>query len=252
MKFPNQYIQGDITKNFGISRKFYLTYLLISKYRSYEGYSWITIKKVLEFYGVPSYKRRTKAFDEVLDVLRYMINSGMILIEQKLDDVSFDAGIEIKICPERFYPAKDFSKITYEQFDAILKASGEINIETVLMVFLYVLSYIGSGKPILTGTCTKQGQHLPMAFYRSINHMAEDLSISKPTIRQCFQVFTDGKLISPPLLIKAELDPEQKQKFLLSSRIPNIYVLNTDDAESEIFGAINYISKVYSKNSMKG
>ena len=48
-RFPNEYIQGDIKTKFGVSRKFYITYILIDKYRSYEDYSWITIRKVLEF-----------------------------------------------------------------------------------------------------------------------------------------------------------------------------------------------------------
>ena len=32
-------------------RNFYITYILIDKYRSYEDYSWITIRKVLDFYA---------------------------------------------------------------------------------------------------------------------------------------------------------------------------------------------------------
>ena len=50
-RFPNEYIQGNIKTKFGVSRKFYITYILIDKYRSYEDYSWITIRKILDFYG---------------------------------------------------------------------------------------------------------------------------------------------------------------------------------------------------------
>ncbi len=48
-RFPNQYIQCNIKKQFGISRKFYITYILIDKYRSYEDYSWVTIRKNFKF-----------------------------------------------------------------------------------------------------------------------------------------------------------------------------------------------------------
>ena len=73
-RFPNKYIQGNIKTQFGVSRKFYITYILIDKYRSYEDYSWITIRKVLEFYGYKTTKHKPKAFYEILDVLEYMIN----------------------------------------------------------------------------------------------------------------------------------------------------------------------------------
>lgn len=35
-RFPNNYIQGNIKTKYGVSRKFYITYILIDKYRSYE------------------------------------------------------------------------------------------------------------------------------------------------------------------------------------------------------------------------
>ena len=96
-RFPNKYIQGNIKKEFGVSRKFYITYILIDKYRSYEDYSWITIRKVLDFYGYKTKKNKPKAVYEILDVLEYMINNKMIEVKQDLDSLSYDTGIEIKI-----------------------------------------------------------------------------------------------------------------------------------------------------------
>ena len=57
-RFPNIYIQGNIKKQFGISRKFYITYILIDRYRSIEDFSWITIRKILNFYGYDSLAAR--------------------------------------------------------------------------------------------------------------------------------------------------------------------------------------------------
>ena len=85
--FPNDYIQGNIKTKYGISRKFYITYILIDRYRSYEDYSWITIRKVMEFYGYKTTKHKPKAFHEILDVLEYMINNKMIEVKQSLDSV---------------------------------------------------------------------------------------------------------------------------------------------------------------------
>ena len=84
-RFPNAYIQGNIKTKYGVSRKFYITYILIDKYRSYEDYSWITLRKVLDFYGYKTHKRRPKAVQEILDVLEYMINNKMIEVKQDLE-----------------------------------------------------------------------------------------------------------------------------------------------------------------------
>ena len=67
-RFPNKYIQGNIQKQFGVSRKFYITYILIDRYRSIEDFSWITIRKVLNFYGYKTTRHKPKAFKEILDV----------------------------------------------------------------------------------------------------------------------------------------------------------------------------------------
>ena len=71
-RFPNEYIQGNIKTKFGVSRKFYITYILIDKYRSYEDYSWITIREIMNFYGYKTHRNKPKAFKEILDVLEYI------------------------------------------------------------------------------------------------------------------------------------------------------------------------------------
>ena len=101
-RFPNEYIRCNIKKDYGVSRKFYITYILIDKYRSYENYSWITIRKILNFFGYKTNKNKRKAVYEILDVLEYMINNKMIKVSQDLDSLSYDTGIEIEIIPENF------------------------------------------------------------------------------------------------------------------------------------------------------
>lgn len=96
-KFPNDYIQGDIRSKYGVSRKFYITYILIDRYRCYEDYSWITIRKVMEFYGYKTTKHKPKVFHEILDVLEYMINNHMIEIKQTwtLSDMTRESKLKL-------------------------------------------------------------------------------------------------------------------------------------------------------------
>ena len=249
-RFPNDYIQGNIKIKYGVSRKFYIIYILIDKYRSYEDYSWITIRKVLEFYGYKTTKHKPKAFHEILDVLEYMTNNKMIEIKQDLDSVGYDTGIEIKIISENFDPCKDFSKLTSSQYDFIMMNESSINRENILVAFLYINSYIyirqrdNNGNELLS-----KPQDKPEAFFRSIDSMSKDLSMSKDTINQCIQYLTSSIGDKKPLLIKKEVGSVQSDPKKPPQNVPNIYVLNNERCEQEIKWAIEKMLEIYKVDS---
>ena len=244
-RFPNSYIQGNIKTKYGVSRKFYITYILIDKYRSYEDYSWITVRKVMEFYGYKTTKHKPKTFHEILDVLEYMINNKMIEIDQDLDSVNYDTGIEIKIIPDNFDSADNFSKITSSQLDFIMMSESCINKENILMAFLYINSYIyirpkNGSEEIMYNPETK-----PEAFWRSIDSMSKELSMSKDTINQCIQYLTSFIGDKKPLLIKKEVGSIQPDPKKPPQNVPNIYVLNKEGYEQEIKWAISKMLEIY-------
>lgn len=244
-RFPNEYIQGNIKTKFGISRKFYITYILIDKYRSYEDYSWITIRKILDFYGYKTKKNKPKAVYEILDVLEYMINSRMIEVKQDLDSLAYDTGIEIKIISENFdYPDK-FVKLTSSQLDAIMMADSSLNRENILMAFLYINSYIGCRSKNDDGSEYDNAKDNPEAFYRSIKSMSEELAMSKDTINQCINYLTTSTENKSALLIKREVGSVQPDKSKPPKNVPNIYVLNKDGYKQEIEWALNKMLQLY-------
>lgn len=243
-RFPNEYIQGNIKTKFGVSRKFYITYILIDKYRSYEDYSWITIRKILNFYGYKTHKRKPKAVGEILDVLEYMINNKMIEVQQDLDSLSYDTGIEIKIIPENFdYPDK-FGKITSSQYETIMMADTSLSRENILIAFLYINSYIGCRKRNEDGSELPNAKDRPEAFWRSIESMAKELSMSKDTINQCIDYLTFPPNTTP-LLIKKEVGSVQPDKSKPPKNVPNIYVLNKEGYKQEIEWALNKMLEIY-------
>lgn len=244
-RFPNEYIQGNIKTKYGVSRKFYITYILIDKYRSYEDYSWITIRKILEFYGYKTHRNKPKAFREILDVLEYMINNKMIEVKQDLDSLSYDTGIEIKIISENFDCPEKFGKITSSQFDAIMMADSSLNRENILMAFLYINSYIGCRPKKDDGSEYDNAKDNPEAFYRSIKNMSEELAMSKDTINQCINYLTTSTENNPALLIKREVGSVQPDKSKPPKNVPNIYVLNKEGYEREIEWALNKMLQLY-------
>ena len=244
-RFPNEYIQGNIKTKFGVSRKFYITYILIDKYRSYEDYSWITIRKVLDFYGYKTTSRKPKAFKEILDVLEYMINNQMIEVKQDLDSLSYDTGIEIKIIPPNFDSTEKFAKLTSSQFDTIMMADSSLNKENILVAFLYINSYIGCRPRQDNGSEYENAKDNPEAFYRSISNMANELSMSKDTINQCIEYLTESSDDTPALLIKREVGSVQPDKSKPPQNVPNIYVLNKEGYKQEIEWALSKMLELY-------
>lgn len=252
---PNEYIQGNIKTKFGVSRKFYITYILIDRYRSYEDYSWITIRKVLEFYGYKTTSRKPKAFREILDVLEYMINNQMISIEQDLDSLSYDTGIEIKINADKFDYPDSFTKLTSTQLNVIMMSDTSLNRESLLMAFLYINSYIGCRPKkkenneeveIMYNPETK-----PEAFWRSIESMAKDLSMSKDTIIQCIDYLTTTVGNKIALLVKKEVGSVQPDPKKPPKNIPNIYVLNKNGYQQEIEWALSKMMEIYGVNEFE-
>ena len=242
-RFPNKYIQGNIQKQFGVSRKFYITYILIDRYRSIEDFSWITIRKVLNFYGYKTTKHKPKAFREILDVLEYMVNNKMIEVQQDLDSIGYDTGIEIKIIAENFDHPKKFTKITSTQIDTIMMSDSSINKENLLIAFLYINSYIGCrGEHSIY---TKSPQECPEAFWKSIQKMSEDLSMSKKTIGDCINYLIAPTNDNDPLLIKHETGYIPQEDNKPPKQVPNIYVLNKEGCEKEIQWALNKMMEIY-------
>ena len=244
-RFPNEYIQGNIKTKFGVSRKFYITYILIDKYRSYEEYSWITIREIMNFYGYKTHRNKPKAFKEVLDVLEYMINNKMIEIKQDLDALSYDTGIKITIIPDNFDSTEKFGKLTSGQFDTIMMADTSLNRENLLMAFLYINSYIGCRSRNNDGSELPNAKDYPEAFWRSIENMAKELSMSKDTINKCIDYLTTSSDDIPALLVKREVGSIQKDANKPPQNVPNIYVLNKEGYKQEIEWAMNKMLEVY-------
>lgn len=246
-RFPNEYIQGNIRTKFGVSRKFYIVYILIDKYRSIEDYSWITIRKVLDFYGYKTHKNKPKAFGEVLDVLEYMVNNKMIEINQDLNSVNYDTGIEIKIVSNNFDYADYFTKFTSDQFNVIMMNESSLNRECLLMAFLYITSYIRCRPRNDDGTeKTSDPSAKPEAFFGSIEKMAKELAMSKDTIMSCIEYFTSSSENRNALLVKREVGSIQPNKDQPPKNVPNIYVLNKEGYKHEIEWAFQKMLELYS------
>ena len=174
-----------------------------------------------------------------------MINNKMIEVKQDLDSLSYDTGIEIKIIPPNFDSTEKFAKLTSSQFDTIMMADSSLNRESILVAFLYINSYIGCRPRQNDGSDYESAKDNPEAFFKSIKHMSEELSMSKDTINQCIEYLTNSTDERDALLIKKEVGSVQPDKTKPPQNVPNIYVLNKEGYEQEIKWALDKIVQLY-------
>ena len=169
----------------------------------------------------------------------------MIEITQDLDAVSYDTAIEIKIIPENYDSTEKFGKLTSSQFDTIMMADSSVNRESILMAFLYINSYIGCRSRNSDGSELANAKDYPESYFRSIENMAKELSMSKDTIDKCIDYLTTSSNGIPALLVKREVGSVQKDTNKPPKNVPNIYVLNKEGYKQEIEWAMNKMLEVY-------
>ena len=179
-----------------------------------------------------------------------MINNKMIEVKQDLDSIGYDTGIEVKVIPENFDASDKFCKITSSQLDYIMTDESSINKENILIAFLYISSYIfirprdKNNNEVLHNPKDK-----PEAFYKSIESMSKELSMSKDTIIKSIECLISSNSNKKPLLVKREVGSIKSDEDKTPRNVPNIYVLNRNGYEQEIEWAIAKMMEVYNVSS---
>lgn len=247
---PRTFVRDNIKKNYGLNHTFYTVYYLISKNRSIQGNSWLKIRNVHKFLGY-STKNKTKIFFKIIDSIKYMDENKIIEIlddDIDLDKINFDYGITIKTNPEFFNNKNDFVKIPYRYLDYIENDDFYSDKENVLLVLLYICSFITPRVKSSNGNDIYENpQDYPEAMWRSINKISEDTGLSTVTITKCIEYLTCGNYSHKPILIKKTL-LEFDETLSALKNSPSIYVLNNENAKQELKWAFEKI-KSYQNNT---
>ena len=127
---------------------------------------------------------------------------------------------------------------------------SSINKENILIAFLYISSYIfirprdKNNNEVLHNPKDK-----PEAFYKSIESMSKELSMSKDTIIKSIECLISSNSNKRPLLVKREVGSIKSDEDKPPRNVPNIYVLNRNGYEQEIEWAIAKMMEVYNVSS---
>lgn len=167
----------------------------------------------------------------------------MITIAQDIDSITYDTGIEIKVISDNFDVPKNFCKFDFNMFDKIMDADSAISNETLLLSYIYILSYIGEKSERRDkesdSDYLRRLKDYPRAFFRDIGNMSKDLSMSKDTITKCINYF-----LSNEILIRENVG-SVKIKGKPPQNVPNIYVLNNEECNQEIEWALEKMKEIY-------
>lgn len=225
-RMPNIFIRNSLSKDLGLNRIFLVVYILIDRHRSYENKSYITIGQVLNLCNYKKSNRKPKVFYEIIKSLLFLKENYFINCDFDYYTIDYDECIPIEIITENFDVKDNFTKMYSKDFDQIFDSATTLSMESVLVVYLYIVSFIDNG--------SDDTRDIPRAFWRSIDKTAKELSMAKKTVNQCIDYLIASSENRPALLIKREIGNVQFNQNRPPQNAPNIYVLNKEGYEREI------------------
>ena len=245
-RIPNQFIQANLQKEYGINRILLVIFCEIDRNRSYEDISYIIIGDIFRKCNYKiSKKNKPKIFYEILKCLLFLKENNYIECDFNPYEVGYSDCIKVKIIRDVFDSKNNFTKIYGKTLDSIFDSDTRLSKESILTVYLYIISFIGSRSKKDDGSEYSNAKDNPEAFWRSIESMAKELSMSKDTINQCIDYLTTSSDNRPALLIKREVGSVQPDKTKPPKNVPNIYVLNKEGYKQEIEWVLNKMKEIY-------
>lgn len=243
-KIPTDLIRNCNSSNPEISRKLFLVYSLIDRNRTREDNSYLTLAFILKHFGFTKFKRKTLAMNEVINIIKYLDQNQYITVGQDLDAASYKTLLEIKINTQVFDNPENFVRLNFSDLDKILNTDSSHNVENLLFVYLYIKSFIISRPKNITGKEKMLNpENHPEAFFRSLNDLPKEISISKDTLSDCLKTLVD-----------IDLYKKSSSGFVRTKsgiqNLPNIYVLNKENYQQEIQWARNKMLEMYKVESL--
>ena len=253
IKVPDIFIQTNLPGEFGVNRIFLFVYCEIDRNRSYEDISFIRIRDIFEKCGYKINQRnKPKIFYEILKCLIFLRENNYIECDFDIGTISYNDCIRIRIVADTFDTPDSYTKLYGDALDTIIKMDTDTTRESILSVFLYISSYIFiRPKNQNNEEVMHNPEFKPESFWRSIESMTRELSMSKDTISRCLYCLTSPVGDKEPLLIKREVGSIQSTSKRQPQNVPNIYVLNKDGYEREIEWTISKILKKYNTRSFR-
>lgn len=247
-KIPNIFIQKNLSVEYGLHRIFLVVFIMIDRNRTHENKSHVTIGQILDMCGYKHSKNKPKVFFEIVKSILFLKENNYIDTSFDIYGINYSDSIEIDIITKNFDITTSFTILYYRDFDKIMKIKSKPTKESILLCYLYINSYIGRRKRNEDGSEKECPEKHPEAFFKSIESMSKELSMSKDTINQCIKYLISDNVEVPALLVKKEVGSVSVYDKP-PKNVPNIYVLNKESYENEIKWALSKMLEMYNVES---
>lgn len=280
-RIPNSLIRCNMQTDYKLHRIFFVVWITIDRHRTLEDLSYITIQEILTVCGYKCTQPKPKIFHEVVKCLLFLDSCKFIEIDPlDLYDISYTKNITLKIIAPNFDQPNNFTRIYNTEIDSILlfnnfrlddmdtnKNKIGIRRENILLVYLYIKSYIGSRSkqtlpyklkekdfPILQAQMKNINNEdsykdSPLAFWKPIQTISTELGMSKKTLDECLDYLTQDSKNHTALLVKHKTGYIPRSDKQPPKQAPNIYVLNQKGYQNEIKWAVNKMMQIYNINA---
>ena len=157
-----------------------------------------------------------------------------------INKISYDSVIKLDIIPEVFDVSGNFTILDVNEFNNILSSTSVITTENLMHVYLYVKSYMFAKKSNENKYSTSSKG--VGSFYKEVSIISDDIGLSNKTVISCLD-----ELVNLNLLIKHETGSciKKKRGKECVENVPNIYVLNNENASKEIDLTIHKLKNYY-------
>lgn len=182
----------------------------------------ITIKYIIENCGLKCRKGSEGTTNTYKTILNQAILQGDILLDKKYKypPRSPCDGLPYIVNSINFDEIDNFTKLTEQEFDGIIKNNPNHNKEIMMGVYLYIKSYYHPYTSV----------NRPIGFYQSIHTICETLGHSRKNVMKVLEELTKKQLLLKHYVGSRYTDTANK----IRKNVPNIYIPNLGQSQEEI------------------
>lgn len=245
---PNIFIKQNLKKTYSLDRVFLFVYFAIGRNRTLDDRSYVTVQNIIYDLGYKPARHKPKAVDEIIKSLLFLRDNNYIDCDFNVKKLKYNDCIDIKIIAKNFFPRSNFTILYFDEFDMIKDSNSSIGKANLLLIYLYVKSFIfGRQRDDNGNEIYSHPEKYPESFYRSIENIKNDLSMSKDTVVNCLAILSDDTG-DCNLLIKEETKRNPEFKNYSMNNVPNIYVLNHNKFNQEIDWTVEKMKNFFKPN----
>lgn len=199
------------------------TYYLLNLVRGISDCGMTSVKYIVDNCGYKCRRGKDGVNRTYMNIIRQAAKDQDIILDSnyKIENcVNMDIAIPYIVNSANFDEIDSFTKLTEQEFNAIIKNNPSRNRENILGVYLYIKSYYHPYTSI----------NRPIGFYQSLNTIQKSIDVSERVLIKTLDWLVDNKLLIKHYTGSIITDNPNKPR----KNVPNIYIPNLRQSQEEI------------------